>query len=164
MVYGTGGFCTELMQAFGGRVIAKRGAAGVYFCGLVGQGVGCAVKLDDGAMGPQYCVTMKILRSIFLWQQLKLLEPSDGDIDVEVSSKPTADTVAEDLQALDSLGHFELLPSHNCMGTLVGHTTALPLGLCTSGSISSGKQFVAGAVVCLMPFPTPPPIALQNTE
>ena len=48
-VAGTGRFCTELMQRFGARVFAKTGAEGVYCAALPEQGLGIAVKCDDGA-------------------------------------------------------------------------------------------------------------------
>ena len=48
-VAGTGRFCTEIMKLFGTRVLAKTGAEGV-FCGtLPEQGLGIALKCDDGA-------------------------------------------------------------------------------------------------------------------
>jgi L-asparaginase II len=48
-VAGTGRFCTEVMQHFGARVFAKTGAEGV-FCGAQPQeGLGIALKCDDGA-------------------------------------------------------------------------------------------------------------------
>ncbi len=48
-VAGTGRFCTEIMRAFGARVFAKTGAEGVYCAALPEQGLGIAVKCDDGA-------------------------------------------------------------------------------------------------------------------
>jgi hypothetical protein len=53
------------MHRFGGRVLGKRGAAGVFMCGLVGRAVGTAVKIDDGQMLPQYIVTMRVLRWLY---------------------------------------------------------------------------------------------------
>jgi L-asparaginase II len=48
-VAGTGRFCTEVMKLFGMRVLAKTGAEGV-FCGVLPeQGLGIALKCDDGA-------------------------------------------------------------------------------------------------------------------
>ena len=48
-VAGTGRFCTEVMQRFGARLFAKTGAEGV-FCGtLPDEGLGIAIKCDDGA-------------------------------------------------------------------------------------------------------------------
>lgn len=47
-VAGTGRFCTEIMQLFGDRVFVKTGAEGVYCATLPRQGLGIAVKCDDG--------------------------------------------------------------------------------------------------------------------
>jgi L-asparaginase II len=48
-VAGTGRFCTEIMQLFGARVFVKTGAEGVYCGALPQQGLGIAIKCDDGA-------------------------------------------------------------------------------------------------------------------
>jgi L-asparaginase II len=48
-VAGTGRFCTKMMQHFGPRVFAKTGAEGVYCGALPEQGLGIALKCDDGA-------------------------------------------------------------------------------------------------------------------
>jgi L-asparaginase II len=48
-VAGTGRFCTEIMQIFGARVFVKTGAEGVYCGALPQQGLGIALKCDDGA-------------------------------------------------------------------------------------------------------------------
>jgi L-asparaginase II len=48
-VAGTGRFDTELMRAFGARVFVKGGAEGVHCAALPNQGLGIAVKCDDGA-------------------------------------------------------------------------------------------------------------------
>jgi L-asparaginase II len=49
MIGGTGRFDTEVMSAFGTRVLAKTGAEGVYGVALPDQGLGIAIKCDDGA-------------------------------------------------------------------------------------------------------------------
>jgi L-asparaginase II len=48
-VAGTGRFCTDIMQLFGERVFVKTGAEGVYCGALPRQGLGIAIKCDDGA-------------------------------------------------------------------------------------------------------------------
>jgi L-asparaginase II len=48
-VAGTGLFATELMDHFGARVFVKGGAEGVYCAALPEQGLGIAVKCDDGS-------------------------------------------------------------------------------------------------------------------
>jgi L-asparaginase II len=64
MVAGTGRYCTDLMIAAQGRVIAKLGADGVYCLGLPEEGMGIAIKLDDGATGPQYNVAQSLLEAL----------------------------------------------------------------------------------------------------
>jgi hypothetical protein len=128
MVYGTNGFCTELMKEFSGKVIGKRGAAGVYLTGIVGEGIGCAVKLEDGSMGPQYNITMELIH--WLVRRQKLTEQqteeenqlSRGNVDDPSSSTgpgPGSVTVERKLQNLE---RFRVTPSYNSMGVLVGHT------------------------------------------
>jgi L-asparaginase II len=48
-VAGTDRFCTEIMQLFGELVFVKTGAEGVYCAALPEQGLGIALKCDDGA-------------------------------------------------------------------------------------------------------------------
>ena len=48
-VAGTDRFCTEVMQLFGERVFVKTGAEGVYCAALPREGLGIALKCDDGA-------------------------------------------------------------------------------------------------------------------
>ena len=48
MVAGTGRFDTRVMQHFGERVCCKVGAEGVYCAALPEQGLGVAIKMDDG--------------------------------------------------------------------------------------------------------------------
>jgi len=48
-VAGTGRFCSEIMTLFGARVLVKTGAEGVFCAALPEQGLGVALKCDDGA-------------------------------------------------------------------------------------------------------------------
>jgi L-asparaginase II len=48
-VAGTGRFCTAIMQRLGARVLVKTGAEGVFCGALPEEGLGIAVKCDDGA-------------------------------------------------------------------------------------------------------------------
>ncbi len=48
-VAGTGRFCTEVMQLLGERVFVKTGAEGGYCGAFPEQGLGIAIKCDDGA-------------------------------------------------------------------------------------------------------------------
>ncbi len=47
-VAGTGRFCTEIMRQLGARALVKTGAEGVYCAALPGEGLGIALKCDDG--------------------------------------------------------------------------------------------------------------------
>jgi L-asparaginase II len=49
LVAGTGRLCTDVMALCGARVLIKTGAEGVYAAALPEQGLGLAVKCDDGA-------------------------------------------------------------------------------------------------------------------
>jgi L-asparaginase II len=48
-VAGTGRFCTEVMTALRERIFVKTGAEGVLCAALPEQGLGLALKIDDGA-------------------------------------------------------------------------------------------------------------------
>lgn len=48
-VAGTGRFCTRIMERFGERVFVKVGTEGVFCAALPDQGLGIALKCDDGA-------------------------------------------------------------------------------------------------------------------
>jgi L-asparaginase II len=48
MIAGTGHFCTEIITALKGRVVAKTGAEGVIMAALPDKGLGIALKVDDG--------------------------------------------------------------------------------------------------------------------
>src|SRR5436190_5249456 len=47
-VAGTGRFCSEIMTRLGARVLVKTGAEGVFCGALPEQGLGIAIKCDDG--------------------------------------------------------------------------------------------------------------------
>ncbi|MCX7841592.1 MAG: asparaginase [Clostridia bacterium] len=48
MVAGKGRLDTALMKQYGDRIIGKFGAEGVYCAGLIGKGIGVALKIEDG--------------------------------------------------------------------------------------------------------------------
>lgn len=55
MIAGKGRIDTELMKRCGSRVLGKIGAEGVYCAGILGKGIGVAIKIEDGssrAVGP----------------------------------------------------------------------------------------------------------------
>ena len=62
MVRGTGGFDTVLMEAVPGVVISKGGAEGCHAVGVLGNGLGFAMKVEDGAARPLTAVTLSTLQ------------------------------------------------------------------------------------------------------
>ncbi len=63
--------CEELMKAAPGRIVGKVGAEGVYGAGIVGRGIGIAVKIDDGNTRPLLAIVVAIVK------KLKLLDRKD---------------------------------------------------------------------------------------
>jgi len=61
LVAGEGRACSELMAAIGGRVVLKTGAEGVYIAILPDQGLGVALKIEDGATRAAECVIAALL-------------------------------------------------------------------------------------------------------
>jgi L-asparaginase II len=67
---GDGRLETEVMQALPGRVLLKSGAEGGFALGLVDEGLGVAVKIEDGGARPLNPVIYAIL------EQLGLMTPA----------------------------------------------------------------------------------------
>lgn len=65
LVAGEGRFCTQLMRAMPGQVIAKIGAEGVYSAGLPGPGLGITLKVEDGDMRAAAPALMGVLHQLF---------------------------------------------------------------------------------------------------
>lgn len=66
LVAGTDRFCTDLMRVMKGKVIAKAGAEAVYCVGVMGKGVGLAVKVDDGGQRGKELVVLKAMEDLGL--------------------------------------------------------------------------------------------------
>lgn len=61
MVAGEGSFDSELMRLTGGELVSKSGAEGVQCIGRVGQGMGLAIKVIDGAKRAKYAAATHLL-------------------------------------------------------------------------------------------------------
>jgi len=70
MVAGDGEFDTELMRLSPGELVSKSGAEGVQCLGMLGEGMGLAIKVIDGAKRAKYAVAIHLL------QQLGWITPS----------------------------------------------------------------------------------------
>lgn len=64
LVGGTDRFDTVLMDACGGAVVCKVGAEGVHTLGLVGRGIGIALKVEDGSARAQYHAVLAVLEAL----------------------------------------------------------------------------------------------------
>ncbi|MEC4812514.1 MAG: asparaginase [Scytonema sp. PMC 1069.18] len=73
MVAGEGEFDTELMRQTPGEVVSKAGAEGVQCIGRLGEGMGLAIKVIDGAKRAKYAVAIHLL------QQLGWISPSTAE-------------------------------------------------------------------------------------
>ena len=60
-VAGTDRFCTRLMELAPGRIFAKTGAEGVFCAALPEEGIGIALKCDDGATRAAECMVAATL-------------------------------------------------------------------------------------------------------
>lgn len=63
-VAGTDRLCTDLMTAAGGRLIVKLGAEGVYCAGLMREGIGIALKVQDGSMATAGVALLGVLAAL----------------------------------------------------------------------------------------------------
>jgi L-asparaginase II len=64
MVAGSGRFCTAIMQVTGERAIIKTGAEGVFCACVPDQGLGIALKIDDGAGRAAEVAMGRVLRRL----------------------------------------------------------------------------------------------------
>ena len=95
LIAGTGRFCTEIMSAWPGGIIAKVGAEGVYSAALVPEGIGIALKIEDGDMRSAPVALMGVLSAMV----------------------PASGPGREALAALASRGE---LPTRNTRGAVTG--------------------------------------------
>ncbi|MEQ8960285.1 MAG: asparaginase [Coleofasciculus sp. C2-GNP5-27] len=64
LVAGEGAFDTELMRLTQGEVVSKAGSEGVQCIGRVGEGLGMAIKVMDGAKRAKYAVAIQLLKQM----------------------------------------------------------------------------------------------------
>lgn len=64
LVAGKNRFDTDVMEKLGRRVVSKIGAEGVLAMGVVGRGIGIAVKIDDGAARAYEALAIDLLESL----------------------------------------------------------------------------------------------------
>ncbi|NJN31394.1 MAG: asparaginase [Synechococcales cyanobacterium RM1_1_8] len=91
LVAGEGQFDTELMRLTEGTLVSKSGAEGVQCLGQLGQGLGLAIKVKDGAKRAKYAVAIRLL------QQLGWIQPA------------IAQQLAEQFLSLSSVKRLEVV-------------------------------------------------------
>ena len=64
MIAGDGAFDTELMRLSEGELVSKSGAEGIQCVGRVGDGMGLAIKVKDGAKRAKYAAAIHLLRQM----------------------------------------------------------------------------------------------------
>jgi len=70
LIAGEGQFDTEVMRLGHGQVLSKGGAEGIQCLSRVGEGMGVAIKVDDGARRAKQAVALHLL------EQLEWLTPT----------------------------------------------------------------------------------------
>lgn len=64
LVAGEGEFDSELMRLSQGEIVSKSGAEGVQCVGRVGEGMGLAIKVTDGAKRAKYAIAIHVLKQM----------------------------------------------------------------------------------------------------
>ena len=64
LVAGEGRFDTELMRRGHGQVVSKGGAEGIQCLSRVGEGMGVAIKVEDGSARAKYAVALHLLEQL----------------------------------------------------------------------------------------------------
>lgn len=64
MIAGDGAFDTELMRLSEGELVSKSGAEGIQCVGRIGEDMGLAIKVKDGAKRAKYAAAIHLLRQM----------------------------------------------------------------------------------------------------
>jgi L-asparaginase len=64
LVAGEGRFDTELMRLAHGQVVSKGGAEGIQCLSRAGEGLGVAIKVEDGAARAKHAVALRLLEQL----------------------------------------------------------------------------------------------------
>ena len=93
MIAGDGAFDTELMRLSEGELVSKSGAEGIQCIGRIGEGMGLAIKVRDGAKRAKYAAAIHVLK------QMSWITPAIAEIlsdtFVQLSSFKRLETVGE---------------------------------------------------------------------
>jgi L-asparaginase II len=108
LVAGEKRFCTDLMRAMGGTVLAKIGAAGIYCAALLNAGIGIALKIEDGDMQSAPIALLAALRQLLARGTLAGHRVPDSIIDAwaELPVHSTRGAVVGAMRSTGSLRFF----------------------------------------------------------
>ena len=95
-IAGEGMFDTELMRLGEGELVSKSGAEGIQCIGRVGEGLGLAIKVLDGAKRAKYAAAIQVLK------QLGWLAPTTAEILADQFMK------LSDCKRLETIGELAL--------------------------------------------------------
>jgi L-asparaginase II len=101
LIAGTSRFCTDVMRALPGQVIAKVGAEGIYSATLPRLGLGVALKVEDGDHRVAPTALLAIVRQLLHGQ------PADG-MD-HYASLPVRNTRREQVGEIRAAGALRVL-------------------------------------------------------
>jgi len=62
LIGGSDRFDTALMEETDGQVLSKVGAEGVHTVAVIDEGIGVAVKVEDGAQRAQFAAVLRVLQ------------------------------------------------------------------------------------------------------
>ncbi|MFZ4666785.1 MAG: asparaginase [Prochlorotrichaceae cyanobacterium] len=91
LIVGEGHFDTELMRLSGGQVVSKGGSEGIQCLGRIGEGLGLAIKVKDGARRAKYAAAIQILK------RLGWITPA------------TSESLADQFMTIDSIKRLDVL-------------------------------------------------------
>ena len=64
LISGEGGFDDELMKRSHLQVISKGGSEGIQCLGRLGEGIGLAIKVEDGSRRAKHAVALHLLKQL----------------------------------------------------------------------------------------------------
>ncbi len=103
LVAGKGRFDTELMKRAHGQIISKGGAEGIQCIGRIGEGIGLAIKVEDGSRRAKQAVALHLL------QQLDWITPTALQ---ELEDQMLLISPGVQLEVIGNLGFVETQADH----------------------------------------------------
>jgi L-asparaginase len=97
MIAGDGAFDTELMRLSDGELVSKSGAEGIQCVSRLGEGMGLAIKVKDGARRAKYAVAIHLLR------QMGWISPAIAEILADTFMQLTS------YKRLETIGELSIL-------------------------------------------------------